>query len=207
MRKALAFVFPVVVALASLAQQYDVVIANGRVMDPETGLDAARNVGVKDGRIAKISAEPLAGARLLDAKGMVVTAGFIDLHQHGQELASQKLKAQDGVTTALEMEIGAPDVAQFLASKKGHSLIHYGTTASHLAARSLAFGAPIPSGEILPNSGPATNEAASDAQMEKIRERLRSEIAAGALGVGMGIQYAPGATRLEVINTFRIAAE
>ena len=56
---------------------------------------------MKDGRIAKISAEPLTGARLLDAKGMVVTAGFIDLHQHGQELASQKLKAQDGVTTAL----------------------------------------------------------------------------------------------------------
>ncbi len=56
------------------------------------------------------------------------------------------MKAFDGVTTALEMEIGAPDVAQFLKSKQGHSLIHYGTTASHVAARSLVFGAPLPDG-------------------------------------------------------------
>ena len=74
---------------------------------------------------------------------LVVAPGFIDLHQHGQELASQRVKAFDGVTTALEMEIGAPDVAQFLNSKEGHSLIHYGTTASHVAARALVFGAPL----------------------------------------------------------------
>jgi hypothetical protein len=53
------------------------------------------------------------------------------------------------VTTALEMEIGKPDVAAFLQSHANHSLINYGTTASHVAARSLAFSAPLP--ELLPN--------------------------------------------------------
>ena len=189
------------------AQQYDLVLEGGRVMNPETGLDAVRNVGIKDGRIARISTEALGGQRVVDAKGLVVAPGFIDLHQHSQDLASQRVKALDGVTTALELEIGAPDVAQFLKSKEGHSLIHYGTSASQVAARSLAFGAPQANEEILPKSGPATDEHATSEQIEKIEDRLREELDAGGLAVGMGIQYTPGATRSEVIDIFRIAAE
>ena len=198
------------------AQQYDIIFEGGRVMDPDTGLDAVRNVGIRDGKIARISATPLSGGRVIHAAGLVVAPGFIDLHQHGQELSSQRVKAFDGVTTALEMEIGAPDVAQFLAHKKGHSLIHYGTTASQVAARALIFGAPLTSAtigphagipEILPKSGPATDLSATPEQIERIQQRLRDEIDAGALGIGMGIQYTPGATRLEVIDVFRVAAE
>lgn len=189
------------------AQQYDLVIAGGRVIDPETGLDAVRNVAIQRGTIAKISTEPLAGRRTIDAKGLVVAPGFIDLHQHGQDLDSQRVKAFDGVTTALEMEIGVPDVAAFLKTKQGHSLINYGTTASHLAARSLIFGAPLPEGTILPKSGPATDQPATPDQIAKIQERLRDQLDAGALGIGMGIAYCPGATRLEIIDMFRVAAE
>jgi N-acyl-D-aspartate/D-glutamate deacylase len=198
------------------AQEYDVVIEGGRVIDPETDLDAVRNVGISNGKIARISSESLNGYRLIHAAGLVVAPGFIDLHQHGQEIESQRVKAFDGVTTALEMEIGAPDVAQFLKLKEGRSLINYGTTASHAAARALVFGAPLNSGavdpkvgipEILPKSGPATNEPASPDQIVLIQQRLREELDAGALGVGMGIQYTPGATRLEVIYMFRVAAE
>jgi N-acyl-D-aspartate/D-glutamate deacylase len=129
------------------------------------------------------------------------------LHQHGQGLDSQRVKVLDGVTTALEMEIGAPDVQQFLAAKEGRSLIHYGTTASHVSARALAFGTQVPAGGILPVAGTATDNAATAEQMERIRRRLRSELDAGALGIGMGIQYTPGATRREVIDIFRLAAE
>ena len=189
------------------AQQYDLVLEGGRVMDPETGLDAVRSVGVRDGKIAKISTSPLDGRRVIHAAGLVVSPGFIDLHQHAQDLASQRVKAFDGVTTALEMEIGAPDVAEFLKSKEGHSLIHYGTTASHVAARSLIFGAPLPGGNILPKSGPATETAATPEQIARIQQRLRDELDAGALGIGLGIQYTPGATRLEIIDMFRVAAE
>jgi N-acyl-D-aspartate/D-glutamate deacylase len=137
----------------------------------------------------------------------VVAPGFIDLHQHGQEMESQRVKALDGVTTALELEVGAPDVAEFLKTKERHSLIHYGTSASHAAARALVFGAPLPPGEILPKSGPATDQPATPEQIMRIEQRLRSELDAGGLAVGMGIQYIPGATRLEVIDMFSLAAE
>src|ERR1700674_341605 len=189
------------------AQQYDVVLQGGRVMDPETGANAVRNVGIRDGKIARISSEGLSGRRIVHAAGLVVAPGFIDLHQHGQDLASERVKALDGVTTALELEIGAPDVAQFLKAKEGHSLINYGTSASHVAARSLVLGAPLPPGTILPKSGPATGQAATPEQIESMRERLRAELDAGGLAIGMGIQYTPGATRLEVIDMFRLAAE
>lgn len=191
----------------SAAQQYDLVIEGGRVMDPETGLDAVRNVGVQGGKIASISEKLLTGRRTVKAAGLVVAPGFIDLHQHGQDLASQRVKAFDGVTTALEMEIGVPDVAQFLKTKDGHSLIHYGTTASHVAARSSAFGTQLPEGTILPKGGPATDQVATPEQIDQMRQRLRQEFKAGALGLGMGIQYVPGSTRLEVIDMFRLAAE
>src|ERR1700722_11788731 len=115
----------------AFAQSYDTVLQGGRVIDPETGVDALRNVGISQGRIVRISAQALAGKRVIDAKGLVVAPGFIDLHQHGQDVASSRLNAFDGVTTALEMEIGVPDVAAFLQKKDGRSLINYGTTASH----------------------------------------------------------------------------
>ena len=215
MRKLILFVF-LFSTTHLLAQQYDLVLEGGRVMDPETNLDAVRNVGIRDGKIIRISAEPLTGRRVVHAAGLVVAPGFIDLHQHGQEPASQRVKAFDGVTTALEMEIGAPDVTQFLKTKEGKSLIHYGTTASHAAARALIFGAPLNAvvmdpragiPEILPKSGPATNQPATPEQIERIQRRLRDELNAGALGIGMGIQYTPGATRLEIIDMFRVAAE
>jgi len=189
------------------SQQYDLVLEGGRVMDPETGLDAVRNVGIRDGKIVRISPESLSGRRLIHASGLVVAPGFIDLHQHSQDLASQRVKALDGVTTALELEIGAPDVAQFLKAKEGRSLIHYGTSASQVAARSLVFSAPLPEGDILPKSGPATQQPASPEQINRILDRLRGELDAGGLAIGMGIQYTPGATRLEVIDVFRLAAE
>lgn len=207
MRKLLLCFAALLFASPSFTQQFDIVIEGGRVIDPETKLDAVRNVGIQGGRIARISDVPLQGHRLIHATGLVVSPGFIDLHQHAQGLASQRVKAFDGVTTALEMEIGAADVTQFLKSKEGHSLIHYGTTASYLAARALVFGAPLPDGVILPKSGPATDEHATPEQIEKIEQRLREQLDGGALGIGMGIEYAPGATRLEVIDIFRVAAE
>jgi N-acyl-D-aspartate/D-glutamate deacylase len=205
MRSFVFLTFLLMTSLLAGAQQYDLVIRGGRVMDPETKLDAVRDVGIRQGRIARISAHSLHGKRVVEAANLVVAPGFIDLHQHGQELASQRVKAFDGVTSALEMELGAPDVREFLAAKQDHSLIHYGATASHVAARSLIFGTPLPAGAILPKSGPGTEQPASAEQIEKIEKRLNDEIDAGALGVGMGIQYTPGATRLEVIDMFRLA--
>lgn len=192
---------------SALAQTYDLVIENGRALDPESGLDATRNIAVSDGKIARISSEPLAGRRVLRVRGLVVAPGFIDLHQHAQDADTGRLKAFDGVTTALELEIGVADVGDFLHTKQGRSLINYGTSASHLAARSRAFGRPLTAELNIPPPGPATAEAATEEQLRRMEERLRQELDAGGLGIGMGIQYSPGATRSEVIRIFRLAAE
>jgi len=185
---------------------YDVVIQGGRVIDPETATDAVRNVGIRGGRIARIASEPLAGTRVIDAKGLVVAPGFIDLHSHGQDDENYRLKAQDGVTTALEMEIGASDVAGFLAARKDKALIHFGVNTSHAGARIAAFGGTLAAGTIVPPASPMTDTPATPEQIAKIQTTLREGIAAGALGVGLGLQYTPGAKRIEVIETFRVAA-
>ena len=196
----------VLLCAPALSQAYDVVIRGGRVLDPETGLDAVRDVGIAGQKVARISESPLTGMRTIDAHALVVVPGFIDLHQHAQDPNSQRLKALDGVTTALELEIGAPDVAAFLQSKEGKSLINYGSSASHIAARAAAFQAPLTYPEIIAKSGPATNNNLTTDQFRAIESRLEHEIAAGALGIGMGLQYTPGATRSEVIHVFGIAA-
>ena len=140
MRKLIFFLFFLVLSIPIVsAQQYDLVLEGGRVMDPETGLDAVRNVGIRDGKIVRISSSTLSGRSVIHASGLVVAPGFIDLHQHGQDLVSQRVKALDGVTTALELEIGVPDVARFLEAKAGHSLINYGTSASHVAATFIGY--------------------------------------------------------------------
>jgi len=194
MRNLIFSLFLVLSTTMVSAQQYDLVLEGGRVMDPETGLDAVRNVGIREGKIVRVSSEALSGRRVVHAGRLVVAPGFIDLHQHGQDLVSQRVKALDGVTMALELEIGAPDVAQFLKAKEGRSLIHYGTSASHPAARAQVFGAPllpepdkihpgIP--EILPKSGPATDQPATPEQIESILKHLRAELDAGGLAIDL----------------------
>src|SRR5438046_2170215 len=93
-------------------------VANGRVVGPESGLDAVRNVGVRAGRIEQISTTPLNGARVIDASGLVVAPGFIDLHEHGQQEEAYALMVRDGVTSALELEAGAADGAAWYAGRE-----------------------------------------------------------------------------------------
>lgn len=206
MKKWLVAISAVLVPALSWSVSYDLVIRGGRVLDPETGLDAVRDVGIRGDRIVRISAEPLAGTRTVDARGLVVAPGFIDLHQHGQDEASGVLKAFDGVTSGLEMEIGVADVKEFLARKSGRSLINFGTTANHSAARAKAFGQPLGEADLIPASGRATNDVATSTQLAQMEAQLQAELDAGALGIGMGIQYVPGATRQEILHIFRLAA-
>ncbi len=196
---------------AGADQPFDLVIHGGRVMDPESGTDSVRDVSITDGKIVRIAPGELRGRRVLDAKGLVVAPGFIDLHQHGQDAENDRAKVQDGVTTALELEIGPPDVAAFLRARAGRALLNYGTSASHPWARVRAWGGELPApgsgGELLPSAGPATDEDASPERIRAVQDRLRGELLAGGLGVGLGINYTPGASRLEIIETFRVAAE
>jgi len=194
-------------ATAFSQTQYDLVLHNGRVIDPETSLDAVRDVGIRNGQIVAITEHPLSGKRVIDATGLVVAPGFIDLHQHDLSPNGMRLKAMDGVTTALELEIGPPDVSRFLEEHHDNSLLNYGTTASHPWARTYAFDVQPKPGELIPSSGDDTNKPATGEQIERMQQRLREQIDAGGLGIGMGIQYTPGASRTEIIEMFRVAAE
>ena len=85
------------------AQNYDMVIANGRVVDPETGLDGIRHLGINAGTIKSISTKPLMGAKTVNAKGLVVAPGFIDIHSHTPTKLGQRMNLLDGVTTQLAL--------------------------------------------------------------------------------------------------------
>jgi N-acyl-D-aspartate/D-glutamate deacylase len=185
-------------------------------MDPETGLDAVRNVGISNGTIAAISEKPLAGKEILDVKGLVVAPGFIDLHAHGQEPVSNRLQARDGVTTALEMEIGVYPVANWLKSREGKALLNYGATSGHPGARIKLFhGIDIGSWTLEDESDPnfiklqdASDYAykeANAAEVDEIVALLNEGLDEGGLGIGVGITYTPGASREEIFRVFELA--
>jgi N-acyl-D-aspartate/D-glutamate deacylase len=188
---------------AAFAQTFDVVILNGRVMDPESNLDSVRNVGIKAGKIAAISSRPLRGKLEVDAKGLVVSPGFIDLNEHGYDPATLALIARDGVTTALELELGPLDgnIDNWYAAKSGKALVNFGTGVSYTLARMQSIEGRFDA------SGPAAHDPASPAQLETIRNTLEHGLQRGALGIGFGLQYIPGASRSEVLAFFRLAAK
>jgi dihydroorotase len=181
--------------------RFDVVIANGRVMDPATGLDAVRNVGITGGTIRAITTAKLQGARVIDARGLVVSPGFIDLHQHGQTPENYALKAADGVTTALELEVGVGDVDRFYDERAGKALINYGASIGHVPVRMQVLH---DSGAFLP-SGPAAHRAATDAEITEMLRLLDHGLQRGAVGVGFGIGYTAEASRWEIAEMFRVA--
>ena len=102
-----------VFALAQAATPFDLVIQNGRVIDPESQLDAVRSVGIRDGRVVVISEKTLDAAQVIDATGLVVSPGFINLHSHSAAEAGYRLELLDGVTTVLELEAGTFPIARF----------------------------------------------------------------------------------------------
>lgn len=192
---------------------YDLVLAGGRVMDPASGLDAVRHVGLRGDRIAAISETPLRGAEVVDAGGLVVAPGFIDLHAHGQDPLTNGYQARDGVTAAFDMEAGVWPVDRWYASRRGKAVIHYGAAVGHIPVR-MALKHGIEVGH--PNTDPAMAEAMrlsawrdesldpnESAELLRLLER---GLADGALGVGLAIQYTPGAGRGEVLQIFRLAA-
>jgi dihydroorotase len=194
--------FGVLLAAAAYGQEYDVVLAHGRVMDPASGLDGVRYVGIRGGKIGAISENPLQGRTVLDVSGLVVAPGFIDLHSHGQTPENYRFKARDGVTTALEMEVGVAPVPEWYRAREGQALINFGATSGHIPARMAVMH---DSGTLLPHD--TAKGAATPEQRRQIFDLVRRGLDDGALGIGMGIAYVPLATRAEILELFGLAAE
>ncbi len=192
-----------VLAVSAADTVYDVVIVNGRVMDPETKLDAVRNVGITAGKIQAISTASLTGRIMIDAKGLVVAPGFIDLHEHGQTPEKYRYQAHDGVTTSLELEVGTDDVDRWYAERAGKALINFGVSIGHIPVRMKVMGDP---GDFLPRGDAAHGEATPE-QLAEIERRMEAGLQRGALAVGMGINYTAAASHSEILQMFRIAAK
>jgi len=184
-------------------QVYDTVLAKGRVMDPQSGLDAIRYVGIQGKSIAAISATPLQGRTVVDVQGMVVAPGFIDLHSHGQDDENYHFKAHDGVTTALELEIGVSPVTPWYAARQGHALINFGASSGHVPARMAVMH---DTGTFLPRDE-AAHRVATDEETLSIVNTVRRGLDDGAIGIGFGIAYVPTAPREEILRLFQLAAE
>jgi len=194
---------PVLSVPAQSAAEFDIVLANGRVMDPESNLDAVRNIGIRAGKIAAISARPLRGRTVVDVKGLVVAPGFIDLHSHGQDDENYRYKARDGVTTALELEVGVSPVAAWYAQRDGKSLINFGATVGHIPAKMAVMK---DTGAFLPRDN-AINRLSTPDEVRQITDLIKQGLDEGALGIGFGINYVPTTTRAEVFDLFAVAAE
>lgn len=198
------------------AQGFDLVLANGRVMDPATGLNAIRNVGITDGKIVAISETPLEGKSVVNVGGLIVAPGFIDLHAHGQTTSDLQIKACDGVTTALDLEAGVYPVAAWYRQMEGTAPLNYGATVGHIAARFAAFHPGLEIGHWaiqrakiagLGATPDGANKVAGDAEVKAMGEAIRRGLDEGALGIGFGINYTPAASVSEIEAMFRIAAE
>jgi N-acyl-D-aspartate/D-glutamate deacylase len=193
---------------------YDVVLAGGRVIDPETRLDGIRHVGIRHGKIAAISTSALVGKMIIDVKGNVVAPGFIDLHSHGIEPVTARLQALDGVTTQLELELGVYPVQPWYAERAGRSIINFGASVGHGSARAgVMHGNVVGSMKtgdgarrLPPRPARWADAAATPEELELLEQKLQKGLDDGALGIGFGLAYTPATTRMEIWRMFAIGA-
>jgi dihydroorotase len=207
---------------AQLPTAYDIVIRGGRVIDPETRLDAIKNVGIINNHIAQISSEYLKGKETIDATGLVVSPGFIDLHVHGRGIKEQEYKLHDGVTTMLELEWGIEFLEKWYASRASKSLINYGASVCWPFERFKALGKYqkelnelnqlATKGEgrfdsLLVNIKISYTDSLSSDQSNKVLENIRNSLAEGGIGIGLPIGYLPAVKQEEVFRIYQLAGE
>ena len=224
-QKFVAFVFSLITFLGfseGIAQNYDVVILNGRVMDPETGFDQVANVGISNGWITSITTENIQGKETIEAKNHVVAPGFIDLEQHGLGPWGIKVNLRDGVTTQMDFELGALNIDEWYAAREGRTQANFGTVVSQEFARMRVHDGMALEGPniCMPFTFDLRAQAAEDGvngwsvtpssreQMNEITAILDEGLREGALGVGSTIGYArEGITTYEMLEAQRIAAK
>jgi N-acyl-D-aspartate/D-glutamate deacylase len=181
---------------------YDRVILGGHVMDPASRLDAIRNVGILGGRIAAITTDAIPGRDTIDARGLIVAPGFIDIHAHGQTPETYRFYSLDGVTTALELELGTSDVAAWYRERRAGEIVNYGVSVGHIKVRMAVMH---DAGTWMP-VGDGAYRAASPAQIGEIAKGIETGLSEGAVDIGAGFPYTPAATREELLAVFRVAS-
>jgi len=219
---ALLLCFSITLTVGQSNSQFDVVLKGGRVIDPETQLDAIRNVGIRDGRILEISTDELLGKEIIDVSGLVVSPGFIDLHVHGMTNVEQEYQAHDGVTSAFELEGGIPFLKEWYATRKDKAMLNYGASVEWPMLRVKATGKYDNELELLKGAiakgesgdgkmwgiiGKYGYENLTTEQTSKLLDEIRASLNEGGIGIGIPVGYLPGATREEVFRIYKLAGE
>ncbi|MGB5803953.1 MAG: aminoacylase [Vibrio anguillarum] len=187
------------ISFSAASETYDVVINNGRVMDPETNFDAVRNVGVKDGKIVVITEDALKGKQVIDAKGLVVAPGFIDTHFHFQMPIGYSLGLRDGLTSSMDFEMGCAGsyIEKWYKAREGVTGANYGCAVSHEFARAMfidgsdgdyLINGPIAALETRKKTGWSATRPTLE-QGNKILEEIDKGLQAGAVGIGSTVGY------------------
>ena len=168
------------------AQEYDLIIRGGTVIDGTGAPRFNAHVAIKGERIAAVSTEPLnaRGVKLIDATGLIVAPGFIDMHAHISpitELPEAQSMVRQGVTTA----IGGPDgSAPWPLAPYLNNLERLGTglnvcmLVGHNSVRKKVMG--------------LEDRAPTDEELSRMREMVAQAMDEGAWGISTGLKYLPG---------------
>ena len=171
---------------AAPAPDYDIVIKGGRVLDGAGNPWVYADVGIKDGRIAKIGHIAATGAKDIDATGKYVSPGFIDMmDQSGSVLLKQgatENKLRMGVTTIIGGEGGTPvsarEIPQYFDDLAARGIaVNFGTYYSATQARVQVMG--------------DAAGAPTHAQLEQMRALVDTAMKAGVFGVSTALMYPP----------------
>lgn len=183
------------------APRYDLVIAGGTIVDG-TGRAAFRgDIAITHGRVVAVGGSRAGGAaRVIDASGLVVAPGFIDVHTHADDIAQHPAApnfARMGVTTVIAGNCGgsALDIADALSKVRDTGVaVNYATLIGHNTVRRAVMG--------------TANRAPTPAELARMKSLVWKAMADGAVGFSTGLQYVPGtyATQPEIIELARVAA-
>ena len=211
---------------AAQEPQYDLLIVHGQILDGSGSSAIDASVAVRDGRIAAIGRLDQATAkRVIDATGLVVAPGFIDLHSHSDFTllvdGDAQSKIRQGVTTEILGEsdsagpVLGPAVDEFDRSLKPTGIKRDWKTLGEYFARlerqhtSVNIASYVGSGQVRADVVGFTNRPAHDDEMDAMKELVEQAMREGALGVTSGLIYAPNmyANTKELIELAKVAAK